>query len=102
MENKKSINHMEYVLVGNYYIPNLKFPNEERSIGKYGRMHREYLNEQAQKRLQRIVEQMKVSEGVTEELKVVDQMAWVRAMSSIYNRTEEIVLRELVYREDAV
>ena len=45
MENKKSINNMEYVLVGDYYIPDLKLPNEERPIGKYGRMHREYLKE---------------------------------------------------------
>ena len=98
MESKKSINHMEYVLVGDYYIPDLKLPNEERPIGKYGRMHREYLNEQAQERLSLIVEQMKVSEGVTEELKAVDPMAWVRAMNSIHNRVEEIVLKEIVYR----
>ena len=43
MENKKSIDNMEYVLVGDYYIPDLKLPNEERPIGKYGRLHREYL-----------------------------------------------------------
>ena len=122
MENKKNINHMEYVLAGDYYIPDLKLPNEERPIRKYGRMHREYLkehnpmrfndlvlegqrwtyladlNEQAQERLSLIVEQMKVAEGVTEELKVGDQMAWVRAMNSIRNRAEEIVLNEIVYR----
>lgn len=122
MENKKNINRMEYVLVGDYYIPNLKLPNEERPIGKYGRMHREYLkehnpmmfndlvlegqfwtyladlNEQAQERLSLIVEQMKVSEGVTENLKASDQMAWIRAMNSIHNRAEEIVLKEIVYR----
>ena len=43
-----------------------------------------------------IVEQMKVSEGVTEELKASDQMAWVRAMNSIRNRAEEIAIHELV------
>ena len=42
-ENKKSINNMDYVLAGDYYIPDLKLPNEERPIGKYGRLHREYL-----------------------------------------------------------
>ena len=122
MENKKGIHHMEYVLVGDYYIPALKLPNEERPIGKYGRMHREYLkehnpmrfhdlvldgqlwtyladlNEQAQSRLQRIIEQMKAAEGVTADLKASDQMAWVRAMNSIHNRAEEIVLEEIVYR----
>ena len=122
MKNKKSINNMDYVLVGDYYIPYWKLPHEERTIGKYGRMHREYLkehnpmmfndlvldgqlwtyladlNEQAQGRLSLIVEQMKVSEGVTEELKAADQVAWVRAMNSIRNRAEEIVLKEIVYR----
>ena len=122
MKDKKSINSIEYVLVGDYYIPNLKLPNEERPIGKYGQMHREHLkehnpmrfndlvlvgqlwtyladlNEQAQERLSLIVEQMKVTESVTEELKASDQMAWVRAMNSICNRAEEIVLSEIVYR----
>ena len=45
MKNKKSINNMNYVLVGDYYIPDLKLPHEERPIGKYGWMHREYLKE---------------------------------------------------------
>lgn len=122
MENKKGINNIEYVLVGDYYIPDLKLPNEERPIGKYGRMHREYLKEhnpmmfndlvldgqlwtyladlnaQAQERLSLIVEQMKAAEGVTEELKAADQMAWVGVMNSIRNRAEEIVLKEIIYR----
>lgn len=122
MKNKKSINNMDYVLVGDYYIPDLKLPHEERPIGKYGRMHRGYLkehnpmmfndlvlegqlwtyladlNEQAQVCLSLIVEQMKAAEGVTEELKASDQMAWVRAMNSICNRAEEVVLKEIVYR----
>lgn len=120
MKDKKSINNIEYVLVGDYYIPDLKLPHEERPIGKYGRMHREYLkehnpmmfndlvlegqlwtyladlNEQAQERLFLIVEQMKVAESVTEELKADDQMAWVGAMNSIRSRAEEIVIHELV------
>ena len=60
------------------------------------------MNEQAQARLSLIVEQMTVAEGETEELKAADQMAWIRAMNSVLNRAEEIVLRELVYGEDAV
>ena len=36
-------NGIDYILVGDYYIPNLKLPEEHRPIGKYGRMHREYL-----------------------------------------------------------
>ena len=126
MENKKSINNMDYVLVGDYYIPDLKLRNEERPIGKYGRMHRDYLkehhpmrfnhlvlegqlwtyladlNEQAQNRLQLIIRQMQEAESVNEELKAKDQMAWVQAMNSIHNRAEEIVLQELIYGEDVV
>ena len=88
-------NGIDYILVGDYYIPDLKLPEEHRPIGKYGRMHREYLrevhparlntliltgelwtyladlNEQAQKRLDTIMEQMKAAEGVTEELKSI-------------------------------
>ena len=58
------------------------------------------LIEQAQERLSLIVEQMKASEGVTEELKAKDQMAWVGAMNSIRNRAEEIILREMIFGED--
>ena len=126
MENKMKNNSIEYVLAGDYYIPDLKLTNEERPIGKYGRMHRDYLkeynpmmfdhlvlegrlwtyladlNEQAQSRLQLIIRQMQEVESVTEELKAYDQMLWVRAMNSIHNRAEEIILRELVYGEGAV
>lgn len=126
MENKMNINGMGYVLFGDYYIPDLKLPNENRPIGKYGRKHRDYLkehhpirfnhlvlegqlwtyladlNEQAQSRLQLTIRQMQKAESVTEKLKANDQMAWVRAMNSIHNRAEEIILRELVYGEDVV
>ena len=60
------------------------------------------LNEQAQTRLELIIEQMKAAEGATEEMKAADQMAWVRAMNSIRHRAEEIILREMIYEEDAV
>ena len=128
-EMKKHIydenNGLWYELIGDYYIPFLTLSSEEqRPIGKWGRMHREYLkehrpilfndlilngqlwtyladlNEQAQERLSLMVEQMKASEGVTEEVKATDQMAWVGAMNSIRNRAEEIILRELIYGED--
>lgn len=120
MKDRIKENDIEYELVGDYYIPVIELPDEERSIGKYGRMHREYLkeynpmifndlvltgqlwtyladlNEQAQSRLQLIIRQMQETENVTDELKEQNQMAWVRAMNSIYNRAEEIVIRELV------
>ena len=126
MKNRIVTNGIEYTLVGDYYIPNIALPEENRPIGKWGRMHREYLkehhpirfndlvlsgqlwtyladlNEQAQERLSHVIEQMKASEGVTEELKAANQMAWVGAMNSIHNQAEEIILRELIYGEDAV
>ena len=112
---------IDYILVGDYYIPDLKLPKEHRPIGKCGRMHREYLrevhsarlntliltgelwtyladlNEQAQERLDTIMEQMKIAEGVTEELKCARQMEWVRRCNNIHNRVEEIVLYEIIY-----
>ena len=114
-------NGIDYVLVGDYYIPDLKLPEENRPIGKYGRLHREYLrethparlqaltltgelwtyladlNEQAQERLDTIIEQMKAAEGVNEELKRTQQMEWVQRYNNIHNRAEEIVLNELIY-----
>ena len=120
MKDRIEENSITYELVGDYYIPVLKLPDEERSIGKYGRMHREYLkeynpmmfydlvltgqlwtyladlNEQVQSRLQLIIRKMQETENVTDELKEHDQMAWVRAMNNIYNRAEEIVIHELV------
>ena len=54
------------------------------------------LNEQAQNRLDYIIVQMKEAEGITEELKSCDQMAWVRAMNSIRNRAEEIIRSEII------
>ena len=128
-EMKKHIydenNGLWYELIGDYYIPVLTLSSkEQRPIGKWGRMHRDYLkehhpilfndlilsrqlwtyladlNEQAQERLSLIVEQMKASEGVTEDLKAGDQMVWVGAMNSIRNRAEEIILREMICGED--
>lgn len=115
-------NKLGYLKVGDYFVPDLKLPQENRSIGKYGRMHRDYLqehnpirfddlvlegrlwtyladlNEQAQNRMQLIIRQMQEEESVNDELKEDNQMAWVQAMNSIYNRAEEIVLNELIYR----
>ena len=55
------------------------------------------MNEQAQTRLELIIERMRAAEGVTEGMKQNDQMAWVAAMNSIRNRAEEIIKTELIY-----
>mgnify|MGYP000961397205 FL=1 len=122
MKERITKNGIDYVLVGDYYIPDLKFPEEERPIGKYGRMHRKYLrenkpmlfndlvlscqfwtyladiNEQAQDRLQVIISQMQKAESVTEKMKESNQWEWIQRMGSIHNLAEEIVLNELIYR----
>lgn len=114
-------NGIDYILAGDYYIPDLKLPEENRSIGRYGRLHREYLkqehparyssliltgklwtyladmNEQAEERLDLIMEQMKAAEGVTEELKARNQLEWVGRMNNIRSRAEEIINSELIY-----
>ena len=107
-------------MVGDYYIPDLKLPEEDCPIGRYGRLHRDYLkeehparysfiltgklwtyladlNEQAEEWLDLIIEQMKAAEGVTEELKARNQLEWVGRMNNIRNRAEEIINSELIY-----
>ena len=54
------------------------------------------LNEQAQDRLERMIDQMKVSEGITEALKASDPMVWVQRMNNIRARAEEIVQEEMI------
>ena len=122
MKERITKNGIDYVLVGDYYIPDLKLPEEDRPIGKYGRMHREYLrknnpmlfndlllncqlwtyladiNEQAQERLQVIISQTQKAESATAKLKKNNQWEWIQRMNSIFNRAEEIVLNELIYR----
>ena len=117
---------LNYIRCGDYYIPDIRLLEENRPIGRWGCMYRDYitehnpirfndlclsgelwtyladLNEQAQTRLELIIEQMKAAEGLTEGMKATDQMAWVGAMNNIRNRAEEIILREMIYEEDAV
>ena len=117
---------IDYIPVGDFYIPNLELPQESRPIGKWGRMHRRYLethhpircnqlilsgtlwtyladlNEQAQARMETLMEQMKTAEGVTESLKANDPMAWVQRMNSIRARAEETVREEIIYGKAAV
>ena len=112
---------IQYIRVGDYFIPDLELPEESRPIGKWGRMHRDYLreykpiqynclllsgelwsyladlNEQTQDRLERMIDQMKVTEGVTEELKAADPMAWIGSMNNIRARAEELIREELIY-----
>ena len=122
MEQYKEINGIGYTLVGDYYLPNL-LPHQEaeRPVGVWGKRRMEYLkqhrrvlfanlltggglnahladtDERAKEMYSRLVEQMAASEGVTEELKVRDQMAWVGRMNNIAARAREIVYEEVIY-----
>ena len=110
-----------YIRSGDYFIPDLKLPEETRPIGKWGRMHRDYLkehrpirfnnlvlsgnlwiylsdlNDQAQQRMETLITQMQSAEGITETLKAADPTAWVQRMNSITARAEEIIREELIY-----
>ena len=114
-------NGIEYVRDGDYYIPNLTVPdNKTYNIGKYGRIHAKFIKENhrafysmkmlngtwlayleeievtAKEMVGKLIKDMTVKQGVTEELKVKDQMAWVGAMNNIRHSAEEIVLAEIV------
>ena len=113
---------LDYKLIGDYYFPDLRLPEETRPIGRWGRMYREYLeqyhtaryndlllsgklwtyladlNEQAREQMECMITQMKATESVTEELKARDPMAWVGAMNRIWNAAEEMVLHDFIYR----
>ncbi len=121
---KKEIteNGIHYTLHGDYYFPDLELPEASRqTIGRYGRMRKNYLEEhrpilyerlilsgklygyQAEidaccsDRIDRIIHQMADAEGINEEMKARDQMDWVSRMNSIRSRAEEIVLQEIIY-----
>lgn len=120
-------NCLWYELHGDSYLPCLAIPEEEvHTIGIWGRKHQQHLREhrpvfysdlvlsgklysyladidtQARNKLDLLVMQLAEKEGINECLKAQDQPAWVRAMNNIHNRAEEIVLKELIYGEDAV
>ena len=113
---------IHYALIGDYYFPDVRSPEGCSSFGRWADLHMAYMKEnnthayvqllmadrlvpylhafnmQAEERAQRLVEQMKRAEGVTETLKARDPMEWVRRMNGIAARAEESVLQEMVYR----
>lgn len=115
-------NGIHYTLIGDYYFPDVRSPEECGSFGRWADLHLAYMKEhdshayvqllmadrlvpylqtfnaQAEERAQRLMEQMKWAEGVTEALKARDPMEWVRRMNGIAARAEESVLQEMVYR----
>lgn len=114
-----------YVRCGDYFIPNLTLPEEEESrvVGVWGQRHLRYLKEyrrsayldllmsgrlnsyladveeQAQERFERIVEQMKQAQGITEQLKANNIWEWVGRMNNIQACAREIVDKEMIYQQ---
>ena len=113
-----------YIRQGDYLIPCLTLPEEEqRFVGVWGQRHKRYLKEhkrvvyitlltsgrlnsyladieeQAQERFERIVEQMKQAQGITEQLKVENVLEWIGRMNNIQVCAREIVDKEIIYQE---
>lgn len=114
-------NGLWYELKGNTYSPCLTLLEEEHHFGIWGQRHKRYLkqehriiyetmllkgtlfqyleevDQQAEKMLLRLTEEMAKREGVTAQLKAVDQLEWVRRMNNIRNRAEEIIYANIIH-----
>ena len=115
-------NGISYTLVGDYYIPNLTVPKQEKiTLNKYGRLRLKYLKEDkkaeytmllvenklnshlkeiqeiAEKNVSNLIEQLKAKSNLTEDMKNTDPLYWVGTMNTIKNQAEEIVLKDLIY-----
>ncbi len=114
-------NGLDYTLVGNVYLPNLVSTETHYEIGLWGQRHLQYIKEyrkvfylnlktncklnsylhdvdvRATEMYDRLVKQLKEQQGVTEQLKATDMMAWVQAMNTITNQAREIVNTEVIY-----
>ena len=114
-------NGMSYTLHGDYYLPDLVLNEAELTYGKYGMLRKQFLKEhrsaryqyllltgklnehlnqtdqEAREQVEMLMKQMAEKKGVTEELKVQDQMKWVGLMNNIKVSAEEIILKNMVY-----
>ena len=114
-------NGLNYTLHGDYYLPDLEINEEEPTYRKYGIMRKQFLKEhrsaryqylvltgkltehlnqvdkEVREKVEMLVEQMAEQWGVTKELKMQDQMEWVRRMNNIQATAEEIALKEIIY-----
>ena len=114
-------NGLNYTLHGDYYLPDLEINEEEPTYRKYGIMRKQFLKEhrsamyqylvltgkltehlnqvdkEVREKVEILMEQMAEQWGVTEELKMQDQMEWVRRMNNIQATAEEIALKEIIY-----
>lgn len=116
------MSQLSYIKNGDYLIPNLSLNQQEQQpLGKYGRMRKQYLQEHrpvlwntmilseklfphlrevdqtANQRLEQMMEELKKSAGVTEELKALNPVMWVGMMNNLHAQAEEVILRELIF-----
>lgn len=115
--------HITYIKTGDYYIHDLKLPEEHRPIGRWGRMHRDYLkeyrpvvfnqlvlsgnlwtyladiNEQTQQRMEILISQVKTSRNVAEHLESSSQTRWTQEMENILSNSEEIIKAEIILNQ---
>ena len=113
-------NGLSYTLYGDYYLPDLEINEEEPTYGKYGIMRKQFLKEhrsaryqylvltgkltdhlnqvdqEVREKVEMLVERMDEQWGVTEKLKMQDQMEWVRRMNNIKSAAEEMVIKEYI------
>lgn len=113
---------ISYTLVGDVYIPNLVSTDTKYDIGRWGKQHKEYIKQnkpvfysmlvtqcklnsylhdidiRASEMYDNLVKQLAEQEGITEQLKADDMIAWVQAMNNITNRAKEILCNEIIYR----
>lgn len=114
-------NGLGYILHEDYYLPNLVISEEEPTYGKYGMMRKQFLkehqparyqylvltgkltehlnqiNQEVREKVEMLMEEMAEQQGVTEKLKMQNQIEWVRRMNNIKSVVEEIVLQQLIY-----
>ena len=115
-------NELTYTRVGDYSYPNLTLQNPQpKSLGKYGRMRREYLKAHrpilynrlilseklhshlteidttASRRMEQMMKELQKANGLTEQMKAANPMLWVQTMNSLKSQAEETILTELIY-----
>ena len=122
MQERFIENGIEYVKIGDYYIPNLTVPQRRYNIGKYGNLHKKFIKEhnhcfyssmlmngtlleylekvdiKAKNEVDRLIKELADKQGITEHLKAIDQMRWVGMMNNIKSQAEEIVYSTIVYK----
>ena len=122
MKEKFIENGIEYVRHGDYYLPNLTVPDDKvYNIGKYGRMHAKFIKENrraiysikmingtwlsyleeidtiAKEMVERLIKELVIKHGITEELKAKNQFVWISTMEQIKHTAEEFVFSDLIY-----